>query len=144
MEKYRYLEHTADVLFQAFGRTDREMMSNAAEAMANVMYDLGKVEGKESEKIEVHGKNLEELLHNFLAEIVFRIGTNEKLYNYFGINSLRKEPKTSELVMETELRGEKINPEKHLLKTEIKAVTWNQFRVWEEGGKWIAQVLVDV
>lgn len=143
-EKYRYLEHTADALFLAFGRTDREMMSNAAEAMANVMYDLGRVQGTEKETVALRAKNLEELLHKFLEEIVFRIGTRRRLYNFFGINSLRKEPKTGELAMEAELRGEEINPEKHVLKTEIKAVSWHKFRVGREGDRWVAQALVDI
>ncbi|MBU0662582.1 MAG: archease [Candidatus Diapherotrites archaeon] len=144
MEKYKYLEHTADALFEAYGRTEREMISNAALAMANVMYDVSKVQAKASEKVEVKGDDLEELLHNFLEEILFRISAGERLYSFFGVNSIVKSPKTREFVMQAELRGEPVDAEKHVLKTEIKAVTWNQFRVEEKEGQWVARVLVDI
>ncbi|MFH1224803.1 MAG: archease [Candidatus Diapherotrites archaeon] len=143
-EKYRYLEHTADALFLAFGRTDREMISNSAEAMANVMYDLSRVKASEREAVSITAKDLEELVHKFLEEILFRITAREKLYSFFGVNSLRKDFKTGMLMMEAELRGEKIDAERHLLKKEIKAVTWNRFMVEKKGALWVAQVLVDI
>ena len=40
--------------------------------------------------------------------------------------------------------GEKINPEKHKLKTEVKGATYSGLKVAEENGKFIAQCVVDV
>jgi len=44
MERYRFLEHTADAKFQAFGKTLEEAFSNAALATASLMWDWEEIE----------------------------------------------------------------------------------------------------
>ena len=68
--KYKFLEHTADIKFQAFGENIEEVFENSALAMFNAMYG-GKVKEKKSFKINVKGKDFESLLYNFLEEILF-------------------------------------------------------------------------
>ncbi len=138
MEKYRFLEHTADAVFEAFGESFEELLVNSAEAMCSVMYELGKVEPKERVLVKAEGKNKEELLHNFLGAVLFEIQSRGMVFRSFKVLSL------SGQCAEIELRGEKIDREKHELKSDIKAVTWHEFSVREEGNKWIAKVLVDI
>ena len=45
-EKYKFLEHTADAKFQAFGATLEEAFSNAALAMFSVMTEPEKIKPK--------------------------------------------------------------------------------------------------
>jgi SHS2 domain-containing protein len=138
MEKYRFLEHTADALFEAFGESFEELLVNSAKAMCSVMYELEKVEPKEKILVKAEGKNKEELLHNFLGAVLFEIQSNEMIFRNFKILALSDES------AEIELQGEKIDREKHELKSEIKAITWHEFSVKKEGNKWAAKVLVDV
>ena len=138
MEKYRFLEHTADALFEAFGESFEELLVNSAKAMCSVMYDLEKVEPKEKVLVKAEGKSKEELLHNFLGVVLFEIQSNEIIFKGFKVLELSDES------AEIELQGEKIDRKKHELKSDIKAVTWHEFSVKEEGNKWTAKVLVDV
>ena len=41
--RFRYLPHTADVAFVAYGKTFRETLENSALAMLGVMFDIGKI-----------------------------------------------------------------------------------------------------
>ena len=68
--KYKFLKHTADIKFQAFGKTLEKSFENSALAMSNSMYEQ-KVKSKLKKKINVSGKNLESLLYNFLEELLF-------------------------------------------------------------------------
>ena len=138
MEKYRFLEHTADALFEAFGENFEVLLINSAEAMCSVMYDLEKVEPKKKILVKIQGKNREELLHNFLDAVLFEIQSKGMIFRCFRVLSISKQ------YAEIQLRGEEIDRERHELKSDIKAVTWHGFSIREEEDKWIAKVLVDV
>ena len=43
MEKYKFLPHTADVKFQAFGKTLDKALKNCANALANTITDHKKI-----------------------------------------------------------------------------------------------------
>ena len=42
------------------------------------------------------------------------------------------------------VRGERLDLERHRFYTEIKGVTYHDFRVWQENGCWHARVIFDV
>lgn len=140
MKKYKFLEHTADAFFEAFGESFEELLENSAEAMCSVVYAIEKVEPKIAARVEASGGNKEELLHNFLEEVVVEMEMRGMVFREFKV----KEFDEGKNLVIAELTGEKMNAEKHGLKTEVKAVTWHKFFVKREGSKWIARVLVDI
>jgi len=140
LEKYRFLEHTADALFQAFGKDFRELLENSAEAMCSAMYNLEKVQGKERVEVKARGESKEELLHNFLETVLFEVQAMGLIFSKFKVVELDEERGS----LKAELLGEKIDEGKHELKADIKAVTWHSFFVKKEGDKWVSQVLVDI
>lgn len=138
-KKYRFLEHSGDALFQAFGESFSKLLENSAEAMCSVMYALKKVDAEKEVEVEAKGENKEELLHNFLGEVLFKIGEREMLFREFRVKELgEKNNRVKALV-----KGEKMDREKHEMETEIKAVTWHRFFVKRKGNKWVSQVLLD-
>lgn len=135
--KYKFLEHTADIKFQAFGDTIEEVFENCALAMFNSMYD-GKVKEKKNFKINVKGKDFESLLYNFLEELLFLFDSE----NFFmsKIKSIKIDKKNFEL------RGEVIGDDAkdYEIHIDIKAITYNEMFVKKEKNKWIVQVVLDV
>ena len=76
-ERFRFLEHTADVKFEAFGGTKEELFENCARAMTAVMTDdeVGHIRRKE---IRIGAKRDESLLFDFLSVLLFLL-ESEKL-----------------------------------------------------------------
>ncbi len=171
MEKFKFLEHTADMKFQAFGKSLEEAFENAALAMFNVMYD-GKVAGKIKKKIKVSGKDRESLLYNFLEELLFLLdsenfflariskltinkNSNNKTGNLKGreevdskknkANSIANQ-KSENYELTAELVGDKAGD--YEISLDVKAVTYNSMFVKQEKvegkDKFICQVVVDV
>jgi len=138
--KYNYLEHTSDILFEAYGQTQEELIANSAEALCNAMYALEKVEPRESMELKVTAKDFEEMLHKFLEELLLTMEVKLMFFKKFLVKKFNLE----EGLLEVELKGEPINPEKHEIKSEIKAVTWHDFQARKEEGKWKARVLLDI
>jgi len=136
--KFEFIEHTADIKFQAFGSSIEESFENAGLAMFNIMFS-GKVKGKLKKSIKVKGKDNESLLYNFLEELLFLLDTKD-----FFISSCRVKIKDSKKGKElwAELFGDSVkNYETNI---DVKAVTYNDMFVRQEGKKWICQVVVDV
>lgn len=69
--RYEVLEHTADLMVKAYGRTLKECFENAAYAMMDQIVDASSARLTEEVGIAVEGADLEELLYNFLSEVLF-------------------------------------------------------------------------
>ena len=137
MKKFKFLEHTADIKFQAFGISIEEVFENAGLAMFNSMHD-GKVKEKRKVKIKAEGKDFESLLYNFLEELLVLFDSEGFFLS--KIKSLKVDEKKFKL--EAEVVGDDAkNYEIHI---DIKAVTYSEMFVKKQGGKWIAQVVLDV
>jgi len=139
MKKYIFLEHTADVKFQAFGKTIEEAFANSASAMFNAMYD-GKVKAIKKIKIKAKGKDFESLLYNFLEELLILMDSK----NFFlsKIKKIKINEKGKEKTLEAEALGD--DAKNYRISLDVKAVTYNQMIVQSERGKWIIQVVLDV
>ena len=74
MEKYKFLEHTADVKFQAFGKNLEEAFTNSALATTEIMTE-DKVKAKEEKTITVSASKKETLLYEFLEHLLFLVDT---------------------------------------------------------------------
>ncbi len=140
-KKWKFLEHTADLKFLARGETLGECFQNSAEAMFSEMLDLNSVSEKIRKEIEMDADNLEGLLHDFLSELLFLFETSQIVFKNFEVEIRKKNKK---YFLEAIAAGEKVNPKKHQIHTEIKAVTYHDLSVEEEGNEWRAIVLCDI
>ncbi len=128
MEKYIYLEHTADAKFRAFGGSLEKAFENATLAMLNLMCDTKKVRGKTSKKINVKGKDKEALLYNFLEEILFLL--DSKNFLTCKIKSIKIKEIKKSYKLEAELLGDKAS--KYKFFGEVKAITYNSMFVKQD------------
>ena len=136
MKKYIFLEHTADIKFQAFGKTLNEAFENSALAMVNAMYK-SRVARKIKRKIFVKGKDFENLLYNFLEELIFLMDSE----NFF-LSSCKVKIDEKKIILKAELLGD--NAGNYKIGLDVKAITYNQMFVKKDKGKWVCQVVVDV
>ena len=137
MEKFKFLEHTADIKFQAFGKNIEEAFENSALAMFNSMFE-GKVNKKKNFKINVKGKDFENLLYNFLEELLF-LFDSERFF-LASIENIKIDKENFKL--NAEVFGD--SAENYEIHLDIKAVTYNEMFVKKDKGGWTAQVVVDV
>ena len=136
--KFKFLEHTADVKFQAFGSTLEKAFENSALAMFNIMYG-GKVKVKIKKEIKIKGKDFESLLYNFLEELLFLLDSQRFFLAKIKVNKIRIDGKKTEL--KANLVGDKVDNYKADLI--VKAVTYNEMFVKKKGDKFICQVVLD-
>lgn len=138
---YKYLEHTADVLFQAEALTLGELFEQSALAVENAQVDLKNIEAKEEMIITGENKDIERLLFDFLDDLLFYKDTESLILSKFEI---KVEQKEEGYKLNCKAYGEKLNPEKHEQKVDAKAITMHMFEVKKTKEGWRAQVLVDI
>jgi SHS2 domain-containing protein len=140
MAKFKFLEHTADAKFQAYGKTMEEAFTNAALAMFSLLTDTKKIRKKIKKGIEARGHDIKSLLYNYLEELLFLIDTENFLLNHVEELKIRKKEK--EYFLEAIAVGDKAASYKTT--GDIKAVTYNEMEVKEEKNKVMVQVVVDL
>ena len=135
--RFKFLEHTADIKFQAFAPTLEELFKNSASAMFGSMHD-GKIKSAIKKKIKVKGKDKESLLYNFLEELLFLFDSE----GFFPAKFSKIKIDKKKLILEAEILGD--NSKNYEIHLDVKAVTYNEMFVKKEKNKWVAQVVVDV
>lgn len=141
---YRYLEDvaTADVAFEAWGDTLEELFKAAGDATMNVMVeDLNSIEPKVNKTLKAEAEDLEMLLFQFMQELIY-YKDSEKLL--LRVEKLEIEGKDCGFALEAEAFGEELDPDKHTLLVDVKAVTMHRFRLEQTDKGWEASVILDI
>jgi SHS2 domain-containing protein len=125
MMRYENLEHTADVMIKAYGSSLKECFENAAYGMIDQIVDASSVVPRQEERIEVEADNLEDLLYNFLSEVLFIFDAKHIALVEFDVDIQPGK-------LSCRARGEKFDRERHGPKQEIKAVTYHMLQVNEQ------------
>ena len=140
MSNYKYFDHTADIGIEISGRTKKELFANAACAMFDVMIENqdGRKAAKQQKKIIVEGADVSDLLINYLREILY-LFNGEKF-----ITASCEIIKFTDQDLQARLTGESFNNKKHVIKKEIKAVTYSGLSVEKVKAGWKARIIFDV
>lgn len=139
---FKFLEKIAiaDAAFEAYGKTLEELFVNCAKATFEAMVDSKTVTPNYTEKIQLENKTLEDLLFDWLSELVYLKDYKAILFKDFSV----KIQKNTNYRLEGEAKGEAINPQKHKLRADVKAVTYHLFEVKKTERYWKARIILDI
>jgi len=123
--KYEYLPHTADAKVRAYGKTREEQFTNAALAVANIMFDPEKIKAKIEKKISAEGNDEKQLLCNWLQQFLILLDAES-----FILHSIKKiEIKGKKL--DAVVTGDKYDDKYETLGS-VKAVTYNHMEIKDD------------
>jgi SHS2 domain-containing protein len=136
--RYRLIDHTADTGVVLVAADGPSLFEKAAFALFDLLTDLKRVEGRQSLTLDVTGQDWPDLMVAWMREL---------LYLWVGrgllVNSARVEG-LEEFRLGATLAVEPFDPERHVIKTEIKAVTYHQLAVAPGPEGWRAQIVFDI
>ncbi|MEM2856459.1 MAG: archease [Candidatus Nitrosocaldaceae archaeon] len=135
---YRFLEHMTDAYIEADGNTLEEAFENAAKGLVDTMIERESIEIKERLIISVKGDDLEELLYNWLEEVLLKLSVDRIALKEFKIRI-----KVDEYKLDADVYGERLDIVKHKYKVEIKAVTYHMMEI-KKDGKYKVRFLLDL
>ena len=137
-KNYRITTHQNELAVRIVGNSQADLFANSGFALFDVMSDIDKIEATERLSLEVEGSDRDDVMVNWIREL---------LYLYQGGGYLLKEFKINEVndtSVKAEVAGEKIDPDRHEIKQEIAAVAFHKSRMQKTGNRWIAQVIFEI
>jgi len=153
MEKYKFLPHTADVKFQAFGGSLEEAFTNAALATAHVIVDPSKVETRVRKEIDVESEDKEALLYDFLEQFIILLDSEGFLLHEIKELTIEEGDNTEkskisgitgrDFKLKAIVVGDN-NIDKYEPETHIKAVTYQEMIIKKENDMYMIQVVLDI
>lgn len=140
MMRFRYLSHTSEAKFQAYGESIEEAFGNVMLAMFNLLCDIKKVKPKIQVKIRIKSRKLESLLYDFVDELIFIQDTKGLILS-----------KTKEMVIIQNGKGFELNSlllgdnhKNYSTHGHIKAPTYNDMFIKIVKKQFVIQMVVDV
>ena len=135
---FREIEHTADLGVEVTAATFHALLAASGEALFALIADPRNIDLREEIVVSASGEEPEELLHAWLCELLACFNIEGFIGKKCSIDQI-----TAGRLNGT-IRGEKLDLSRHRFRTEIKGVTYHQFRVWQEAGLWRARIIFDV
>jgi SHS2 domain-containing protein len=130
-------EHTADAGVTAHGRTLGEAFAQAAAGMYALMVDPDTVYESVLREVAIHAPDVERLLVNWLVELLVFTDAEGVVFRRFVVE-------VQDTTLHGRAYGERINPQRHTVRGQVKAVTRHQLEVAREEGSYRVRVLFDM
>jgi SHS2 domain-containing protein len=134
---FEYISTTADGGFKIWAPDLKNFFKQAALALFTMMTDLKFVEERQTYKVEIQSQNLEELMIQWLNELIYLYDYHHVFLKSFQIEHIDQQ------YLRALVSGETINMDKHPLDLEVKAATYHGFAIKQDEG-YHATIIVDL
>jgi SHS2 domain-containing protein len=135
---HELFEHTADLGLRVRAADLDTLFAEAAACLFSaVLEDIGSVRPEQSVTVELAGTDREFLLFDWLRDLLLKLDEDHLVFGKFAVR-VREDGLTGTAW------GEPLDPARHLLAHEVKAITYHELKVVREGDGWLAEVIVDI
>jgi len=138
MKRFEVLDHTADIGLVVYGEDLKALFENAGKAFFHLITDLRKVRRRIERQIDIGGESLDRLMVDWLSQLLYLHDVENLLFKGFKVESVGKDG------LKAVVKGEPFRDGIHVIKTEVKAVTYHRIEVGQKNGHWRAQIIFDL
>jgi SHS2 domain-containing protein len=135
---YELFEHTADLGLRVRAPDLDTLFAEAATCLFSaIVEDVGTVRPDRDVRIELAGADREFLFFDWLRELLLRFDADHMLFGRFAV-AVRDDG------LSGTTWGEPLDPARHVLSHEVKAITYHELKVEPTPDGWLAEVIVDI
>jgi SHS2 domain-containing protein len=132
----------ADAAFEATGSTLEEVLLSAWDAALITMVENPEsIEMKSLRRINIAQREPDLLLHDFLQKLIFYKDAEGEILR---VKALKLMKRKNLYELDVQLSGEPIDPSRHQMNVDVKAVTFYRLAVEEMREGWRATVVLDI
>ncbi len=139
---YEFTDHTADVAVELHADDRAGLFTEGLRAFTDTVTERKKVDADEGHDLEAEARSLEELMVEWLGELIYRFDVDGLLFR--DVNDVRIEETGDGFRLTGRARGEPYDEERHPLKVEVKGVTYHELEIEEDDGSWRGRVIFDI
>lgn len=131
-------DHTADLGLRIRAADLDTLFVEAAQALFSaIVEDLASVRPVKRVDVRLDGEEVDFLLFDWLRELLYHFDAEHLLFGKF-------EAKVTAAGLTATAWGEPLDPLRHNLEHEVKAITYHGLRVEKTANGWEAEVIVDI
>jgi SHS2 domain-containing protein len=135
---YEMFDHTADLGMRVEASSLNELFQDAARGLSSMIVEnIEAIRDTETQTIETTSDDLEYLLFDWLAELLYRFEAQ-------GWIGARFDVAVSDLSLTATIYGETFDRDRHQPAHEVKAITYHGLLVENKNDKWRAELIVDI
>lgn len=135
---YETFEHTADLGLRVAAADLETLFAEAAQGLMSIIVaNLDGVRLVQQKEFSVAGSKPDELLFDWLSEILYVFETEHLLLAEFDV-------RLGPAGLQATARGELLDLARHQLEHEVKAITYHGLQVERSADVWKAEVIVDI
>ena len=135
---YEVFEHTADLGLRIRAPTLDALFSDAARGLfALLIANLEAAEGVQTKTYQLGPDESDYLLADWLRELLYTFDADRLVLVEFDV-------RLDEKGLRAVCRGEPLDPARHNVDHEVKAITYHELKVVAAPDGWLAEVIVDV
>lgn len=138
MKKIQLLDHTADVGIEVAGQSLAELFEAFGEGLGEIICPRRLVSPERTVRIEVAADDIENLAVDFLSRLLYVIEVDRFLVHKVAV------PYVGETNITADIYGETYDPARHEWTREVKAVTYHQLKIEQDGDWWKGRVIFDL
>ena len=138
MGSFELFDHTADLGLVGRGEDLGEALAWLASGMFSVVANLEAVEPRETIRVSVNATDREALAVDWLNELLFRYEADGFLPKEFHVAI-----DAGETGLDADCVGEPADPQRHRLRSVVKAATYHGLQISHDG-EWRIQVILDI
>ena len=135
---YETFEHTADLGLRVRAADLDALFAEAGRGFLSILVENpSDVRPQRDIKLQIEGTDKDYLFFDWLNELLYRFEIDHLLLAEFDVT-------LDERGLRAIARGEPVDPDRHHLAHEIKAITYHQLEVKQVPDGWQAVVIVDI
>ncbi len=135
---HEVFDHTADLGLRIRSDTLEGLFAEAGEALFDaIVAQSDTVRPIEKATFQIDGDRHDDLLRDWLAELLFAFHVDHRLFSKFEV-------RLGDAGLAADAWGEPIDDQRHEIDAEIKAITYHGLKVVQERDGWLAEVIVDI
>jgi SHS2 domain-containing protein len=135
---YEFFEHTADLGLRVQASNLEELFAEAGLGLFSVIVDnLDEVQATRAIDIRIEGRDRLYLLFDWLHELLVTFDTRRLVLGEFHV-------RLHEDGLDARALGEDLDPDRHRLLHEVKAITYHGLKLEQTASGWQAEVIVDI
>ena len=138
MSPYEYFDHTADVGIAATGASLEAVFAAAGEGLASLLCEPETVGEAGEREIAVSAPDPEALLVAWLSEINYLFEVDGFAFRTFEVSEV------GGTTVRGIGRGETLDPSRHRVGEQVKAVTYHGLELKQGADGWSARVILDI
>ena len=135
---YEIFDHTADLGLRIRAADLPSLLAESARAFFSVLVaNLDDVQPVLQRTYALDGSTPDYLLFDWLTELLFTFETEHLLFSRFDVQ-------LTPAGLSAVCLGEPMDPSRHHMEHEIKAITYHELKVVQDATGWLAEVIVDI